>query len=146
MGTQSSIKRQRRGEIIHRTKLWGGVRTAEEVNATEGFRQPCQSPGCGNMPVVQVKMFMLLNDFVEKSPQFAAAIAMTNPNGSQTIPCVPMTFGPMVMFSKVAACRSHQRELELEAAKAPSSVLVEFNRGPGADKPQVQSAGIRSLL
>jgi len=131
-------RRRERNPIVHRTKNFGGVRTAQEVHAKMGFRQPCQMPGCKNLPVIQAKLFMLHDDFVKQCPQMAAAIALTNPNGSRTIPCVPMTFGPMVMFSKVAACRSHQKELELEAAKAPSYVLVEIDRGPGADKPQVQ--------
>jgi len=124
--------------IVHRTKLFGGVQTAQEVHAKLAFRQPCQAPGCKNLPIVQAKMFMLHDDFIAQCPKMAAAIALTNPDGSRTIPCVPMTFGPMVMFSKVAACRSHQRELEQAAARAPSYVLVEIDRGPGADKPMVQ--------
>ncbi len=148
MGSQSrsKIKRQGRNEIQHRTKLFGGVRTAEEVHAIQGIRQPCQGPGCKNLPVVQAKMFMLHDEFIERCPQMAVAIAISNPDGSRSIPCVPMTFGPMVMFSKVAACRTHQRELEVTAARAPSWVLVEINHGPGADKPQVQSAGIISAI
>jgi len=130
-------RRDKKSEIIHRKKLFGGVATAEEVHAKHGIRQPCQSDGCKNTPVVQVKLFMLHNEFVQRSPQMAAMIAMSNPDG-RYIPSVPTTFGPMVMFSKVAACRAHQRELEREAAKAPSYVLVEVDRGPGADRPIVQ--------
>jgi len=131
--------RQPKGEIIHRSKLFGGLATAQEVHAKLGFRQPCAAPGCEATPVIQIKMFMLYDEFVARQPQLAAMIAMTNEAG-RYVPAVPTTFGPMVMFSKVAACRSHQRELEKEAAKAPSYVLVEIDRGPGADKPQVQVA------
>lgn len=129
--------RKPRGEVIHRSKLFGGVTTAEEVHAKHGIRQPCTSPGCRNLPVIQIKCFMLHDEFVKQSPQMAMAIAATNPDGP-FIPCTPTTFGPMVMFSKVAACRTHQKDAETAAAKAPSWVLVEINRGPGADKPQVQ--------
>lgn len=134
MGRDSRTKRR---EVIHRSKLFGGLATAEEVHARLGFRQPCQAPGCRSLPVIGVKMFMLHDEFVERSPQMATMIAMSNPDGPY-IPCAPTKFGPMVMFSKVCACREHQRDLELAAAKAPSYVLVEIDRGPGADKPVVQ--------
>lgn len=136
MGRESRLKRK---EVIHRSKLFGGVATAEEIHARVGFRQGCQAPGCKNAPVIGVKMFMLHDEFVQRNPQMATMIAMSNPNGPY-IPCTPMTFGPMVMFSKVCACRTHQKELEQAAAKAPSYVLVEIDRGPGADKPTVQVA------
>ena len=133
--------RKPKGEAIHRQKLFGGVATAQEIHAKHGFRQPCTAPGCKSMPVIQVKLFMLHDEFVQREPRLASMIAMTNDAGPY-VPAVPTTFGPMVMFSKVAACRSHQRELEKEAAKAPSYVLVEIDRGPGADKATVQVAGL----
>lgn len=126
-----------RGDVIHRSKLFGGVLTAQEVHARWGMRGPCGQPGCSHMPVVQVRLFMLHDEFVRRSPQMATMIAMSNPDGP-FIPCSPTTFGPMVRFSTVNACRLHQRELEREAAKAPSYVLVEVDHGPGADKPMAQ--------
>lgn len=142
MGHQSSAKGgRRRGEIIHRSKLFGGVSTAEEVHARHGFRQPCGIAGCSNLPVIQVRMFMEHGEFVRRAPELAATIAASNPNGPY-VPTTPMTFGHMVLFSKVSACRTHQRDLERSAAKAPSWVFVEVDRGPGADKPLVQSAGV----
>lgn len=135
MGREARAKRQ----VIHSTKLFGGLATAQEVHAKWGFRSPCTVPRCGNMPVIQVRMFMLHDEFVEKSPMLARSIAMSNPDGPY-IPCAPTTFGPMVRFSTACACRAHQRDLEVVAARAPSYVLVEIDRGPGADKPQVQVA------
>lgn len=133
-----------RGPLIHTTKLFGGIATAQEVHAKHGFRQPCTAPGCKNLPVIQIKMFMLHDEFVQRQPQLATMIAMTNESG-RYVPAVPTTFGPMVMFSKVCACKAHQRELEKEAAKAPSYVLCEIDRGPGADKPQVQVSKLLSV-
>jgi hypothetical protein len=137
MGRESRAKR----EVIHSSKLFGGVMTAQEVHARWGFRGPCTAPGCRGMPVIQVRLFMLHDEFVAKSPQLATMIAMSNPDGPY-VPCAPTTFGPMVRFSTVNACRTHQKELELEAAKAPSYVLVEIDRGPGADKPTVQVGAV----
>lgn len=133
MGRASSA----RPEVIHRSKLFGGVRTAQEVHAKLGFRQPCVAPGCTNLPVIQIRMLMLHDEFVREHPQMATMIVMSNPDGPY-IPCAPTTFGPMVKFSSTCACKVHQKELEQAAAKAPSYVLVEIDRGPGADRPVVQ--------
>jgi len=121
--------------IIHRTHLFGGVKTAQEIHAQHGFRERCLK--CKGPPSVQIRMFMEHDEFVQRAPEMAAAIAMSNPDGN-TIPCVPMTFGPMVKYATVTACRAHQKELELMAAKAPSFVLVEIDYGPGATKPVIQ--------
>jgi hypothetical protein len=129
--------RKPRGQIIHRSKLFGGVVTAAEVHARHGFRQPCAIQGCSNLPVIAIKMLMLHDEFVKQSPLLAAEIARTNPSGPY-IPCIDTTFGKMVMVSKTCACRTHQADAEKAAAKAPSWVLVEIDRGPGADKPVVQ--------
>lgn len=123
-------------EVIHRSKLFGGLTTAAEVHSRQGFRQPCEAPGCKNLPVIQVRMLMLHDEFLKRSPQMAAGIAASNPDGP-FVPTIPTTFGPMVMYSKVCACRTHQKELELSAAKAPSWILVEIDRGPGSEKAQV---------
>lgn len=131
-------KKKKKRQIIHRTKLFKGAKTAQEVHAQFGFRTRCLR--CNGTPVVRVKMFMHHDDFVKKAPEWASAIALTNPKG-QYVPTVPMTYGPMVKYADVTACMHHQKELELEAAKAPSWVLVEIDRGPGSHKPFVQVAG-----
>lgn len=121
-------------EVIHRTKLFGGRETAEEVHSRLGMSKPCQI--CGGRPVIMIKVLMQHDEFVKRSPELAAEIARTNPNGPY-IPTFATTYGPMVLVSKVTACRLHQKELEKTAAKAPSYCLIEIDRGPGADKIQV---------
>lgn len=116
--------------------------TAQEVHAKWGIKQPCAV--CGKMPVIAIKSLMLHDEFVERSPELAAAIAQSNPTGP-FIPTFPTTFGPMVIVSTVAACKQHQRELERAAAKGPSWILIEIDRGPGADKAQVQVPGVLRL-
>lgn len=113
------------------------MRTAAEVHAKLAWRGRCLK--CGGPPVIQVKMFMHHDEFVSRAPMLAASIAATNSNGPY-VPAVDTTFGPMVMYAKVLACKAHQKELEQTAAKAPSYVLVEIDRGPGADKPVVSVA------
>jgi len=134
MGRRDRLKA---APVIHRSKLFGGVRTAQEVYAEMGFRAKCTK--CGGPPVIQVKMFMHHDEFVKRAPLLAIQIAATNPGGPG-IPCTPTTFGPFVRYATVTACSVHQKDLERTAAKAPSYVLVEIDRGPGADKPLVQVA------
>lgn len=145
MGHQSRIRAERKqGEVIHRTKLFGGRHTAEEVHAKFAMKQGCHA--CGKMPVIMIKSLMLHDEFVKRDPVLASEIARTNQAGPY-IPTFPTTFGPMVLISKVTACKQHQRELERAAAKGPSYMLIEIDRGPGADKAQVQvrSSNLESL-
>lgn len=135
MGRQSQLRAERkRGETIHRTKLFGGRQTAEEVHAKYGMKLPCHA--CGKMPVIMIKTLMLHDEFIKRDPVLASEIARTNPAGPY-VPTFPTTFGPMVLISKVTACKQHQRDLEKAAAKGPSYILVEIDRGPGADRAQV---------
>ncbi len=126
---------KKKQQIIHRTKLFGGLKTAEEVHAEFGFRDRCLK--CEGPPVLQIRMFMEHDEFLKRSPDMAAAIAMSNPDGMY-VPSVPMTFGAMVKYATVTACRLHQKELEQTAAKAPSYILVELDYGPGCEKPFIQ--------
>lgn len=119
---------------MHRTKLFRGRATAEEVHAKFGIRLPCHT--CNGMPVILIKTMMLHDEFVKRCPAIAAEVARTNPRGP-FVPTFPTTYGPMVMVSQVAACKTHQAAAEKAAAKLPSYILVEINRGPGADKAQV---------
>lgn len=137
MGHQSRIRAEHKAEVIHRTHLFGGRMSAQEVHARFGVRDRCLK--CGALPVIQVRVLMHHNDYVERAPLLAAAIAASNPRG-QYVPTIPTTYGPMVMVSKVAACKFHQKELEHDAAKAPDYCLIEIDRGPGADRPVVQVA------
>lgn len=123
------------GEVIHREKLFKGRASAEEIHSKFGMKQPCHA--CGALPVIMIKSMMLHDEFCKREPILAAEIARTNPAGP-CVPTFPTTFGPMVLVSKVTACKMHQRDLEHAAAKGPSYVLIEIDRGPGADKPQVQ--------
>lgn len=128
-------KSKKKKQIIHRSKLFKGQKTAQEIHAQYGFRSKCLK--CGGPPVIRVKMMMHVTDFKQKAPEWASAIALTNPKG-QDVPTIPTTYGPMVKYADVTACRHHAKDLELTAAKAPSWVLVEIDRGPGADNPVVQ--------
>ncbi len=49
--------------------------------------------------------------------------------------------GQHIRISTVYACKACTPALEREVAKAPSWVIVDINRGPGADKPLSGAGG-----
>ena len=131
MGHQS---RARRPATIHRKQLFGGRETAAEVHARLGWRGRCSAhvagPPCGGTPVIRIMSFMPVTDFRARAPWIAEALIAPR--------VVRMTYGPMVRIGKVLACAHHRQEAERAAARAPSCVLVEIDRGPGAERPVVQ--------
>lgn len=142
MGHQSRIRQKRKQEIIHRKVLFGGVETAMEVHARLGWRGRCH---CGGAPVVQIRTFMLLEDAIKASPEYVGMIMMTNPDGSMQVPVQKTKFGDMIRVASVLACRHHQKELEIAAARGPSNALVEIDRGPGAERPVVAVGDLRHI-
>ncbi len=129
--------------IIHRSKLFKGKRTAEEVHREFGMRGRCEL--CGGPPAIMVRMMMTIADIKATSKAYWFAICQSlvengqvDPQGNPKVPYIETIYGKMIRFSTVRACRFHQKQLELDAARAPSYVLVEIDRGPGADNPLVQ--------
>lgn len=135
MGHQSRIRAARKAakpEIIHREKLFGGRETAMDVHrqlAWHGGR--CN--GCGSgQTVIQIATHMLTKEIIDKHPSIAARIMMAAEDGQ--IPSWKSKYGPMTMVGVAYACAACRQSLESAAAKGPSYVLVEIDRGPGEDK------------
>ena len=130
---------------IHKTKLFKGLKTAEEVHREYGMRGRCSL--CGEAPVILVRMLALISDIkVQSMPywvalcQSAASNGQVDEGGNIKIPYIDTTYGKMIRISQALACQSHRKDLEVTAARAPSWVLVEIDRGPGADAPIIQVA------
>lgn len=129
--------------VIHRSKLFKGRKTAEEVHREYGMRGRCSL--CGGAPVILVRMLALIEDVKKQSMpywvalcQSAASNGQVDNAGNVKVPYVNTTYGKMIRISQALACRDHRKDLEVTAARAPSWVLVEIDRGPGADNPVVQ--------
>ena len=133
------MRQANRPRVVHRRQLFGGRETAQEVHAKYAWRGRCSR--CGGPPVVMIQTSMLLRDFVERCPLEAAAISSSNPNG-RYIPTFPTVYGPMVRLGRALYCRLHQKDGEQDAARLDralkADVLVEIDRGPGADRVVVQ--------
>ncbi len=132
--------------IIHRSKLFKGKKTAQEIHREYGMRGRCDI--CDGPPVIMVRMMATINEIKRQSPEYWATICASaaqngavDSYGNIRVPYIATTYGKMVRFSQVYACMHHQKELEITAAKAPSWVLVEIDRGPQGGGPLVQVAG-----
>lgn len=128
---------------IHRTRLFKGRKTAKEVHAQFGMRRRCEM--CGGPPVILIRTLATVADLKKRSPQYWAAICAdaakhrgVDEAGNIKVPTIPTTYGPMVRISSTAACSHHRKDLEVAAARGPDWILVEIDRGPGADNPIIQ--------
>lgn len=119
-------------KLIHTTKLFGGRETAAEVH-----RKYAWTGGkclCGDADVViQIDCYATPKDLIEnlRAEPLMRLLSQTE-NGQ--LPTFPTKYGPMTLFSKTWACETHRPTVEREAARLPSWVMVEIDRGPGVDK------------
>lgn len=119
------------GEIIHRSKLFGGRMTAAELHAKYAWGG-AKCSACGGPPAMRVQVFLVLAD-IEAGQRFVLLreIALGR------IRAVRMGPGPAVKYSDAYACSRCSPALERQAARAPSYALIDIDRGPGPDNPVV---------
>lgn len=118
--------------VIHRSKLFSGKQTANEVHrehAWAGGR--CCVCNTGDI-VVQLSYFQSPLDLALHEPRIAAMLLATSENGQ--MPIWQSKYGPMTPYWTEHACSSCQGQVERAAAHLPSYVFVQIDRGVGADK------------
>ena len=131
-------------------KLFGGKSTADQV-----FHQSVlanhKCANCNRPPSAIIRMFWPAADFQRDCPgvamQMATDMAKSAPDG--TPPCIPVCKfkGPdgsprdFVCLPLMYFCGQCLPDAEKWAARKPSYVVVEVDRGPGVDKPQSQVPG-----
>jgi hypothetical protein len=119
-------------KTIHRRQLFDGRETAEQVHWGAFPGAKC---ACGLPPAIRCVTFAPIGDLLEQDPLRAQAMAQAN--GGQ-LPMVRFTYGVFVKIGEMFACSLCKATLEKVAARLPSWVLVEWDRGPGPDSPIVQ--------
>jgi hypothetical protein len=125
-------------KIIHRDKLFGG-KTAEQVHretALGGRKCVCGVPAAG-----RAISFAPFADLVEKDPRRIEWLAAQN---GGAIPMVKFKTGrdddsarEFVKLGEVYYCDICRPACEKAMAKLPSWIIVDWDRGPTATKPQV---------
>lgn len=130
MGRESQAKQERKQEVIHRTRLFGGQSAEDFYHSMHNKR--CQQ--CGAKAVMRAITFAPLAELHQRSPEFLIQLAQENQG---TIPMVDFTTGKFVRVGEAWACGACRKDLQRQAAKAPSWCQVEFHDGPGPDNPVV---------
>ncbi len=132
---EGSVAKKKPG-IRHIKKFMGGRMTPEELHRAVGLRVKCT--GCDQPAAIRIRVFAALDELTKRHPEFVAAVAVSNPEGP-FVPTVATQYGPMVKISDIGACALCRKKAEVAAARgAPSWCIVDIDRGPGPDRPQVQ--------
>lgn len=126
-------------KIIHSRKLFGGRETAEGVHRRVAWSGITCQACASRRVVIVIRSFAPVIEFMTKMPdEAAAAIEFL---GDAGIPTTQSKYGPLVKLAVVGACAEHRQIAEHIAAKLPSWIVVEIDRGPGVDRPSVQVPG-----
>jgi hypothetical protein len=141
MGHQSRARASRKAETIHRRKLFDGKTTADELHREHAFPHDAYCGSCGSRKIaVRARTFAPMDWVLANSPQWAMMEASKH-NGQ--LPVVPIkgAGGSTLKYVRIGdayACDLCKKQLEVEAAKGPSFVIVHFDHGPGPEKTVVQ--------
>lgn len=132
MGREAKAK----AEIRHRRKLFNGLATAEEVHRSAiGENCPCGLPAA-----IVIRVFAPVDEVLKRQPLFLHNLAAQNGGMVPVVELRGAENRPIkhIRVGMAYACEICQSTAEKEAAKAPSWVVVDINRGPGKDKAIVQ--------
>lgn len=129
--------------IIHRTSFESrhGMTPQEYYSQVVWTGAKCYCYICGSRKIVaELKYFMSPTDLVAREPAIAAKVFATNDG---QLPVWKSKYGPMVKFAVEYTCRLHAKQVEIDAAKLPSHILVDIDRGPEPNKKTVVAVPAR---
>lgn len=135
------LKAAARRERVHRTQLFGGRSTAEEVHAKMAFPAHAKCV-CGRRPEVRAITLAPLDEArrhfpdVDRLAEYAPQELLMRTVAIRESPMVKAG-KPYVRLGVAYACKSCAPTMERALAKLPSWVIVEINRGPGPERPVV---------
>jgi hypothetical protein len=118
-------------EVLHRKKFMGGRETPNEVHRRLGIAKPCAV--CGKPGAMRIRVFMPLDEAMQRAPDLLAAIMAANPMAAK-LPTVMFKDGStpkeFIKASDSAFCDHCKVEAERIAGQsAPSWAVVEIDRG-----------------
>ncbi len=118
-------------EILHRRKLFGGQVTAEELHRKVAWRgKKCDR--CGGPPAEHARIFWPLSE-IQRRPVLAELYVLGK------LHTVRFKDGPYVRTDDLYACERCRYRLRITLARSvPSWAVVDWDRGPGPDKPIIQ--------
>lgn len=135
--SHKSRMRKAKAETIHREKLFGGRETADDVHRALVFCRACD--WCKGTPHERIIVMATLVDVLAKMPHYVAIRRQMN---GGVLMSTPSKYGRLVQLTNLVVCKTCAPSAERAAAHPPAgwrdNVIVEIDRGPGADKVMVQ--------
>lgn len=117
-------------EVLHRKRFMDGRETPNEVHRRLGIAKKCIV--CSRPGAIRIRVFMPLDEAMQRAPNMIAAIMASNPDGPK-VPTVTFKDGStpreFIKASDSAFCDFCKVEAERTAATAPSWAVVEIDRG-----------------
>ena len=102
----------------------GDISIEDTHRAIEFNGRTCDK--CKQPAAMRIRTFGELAEVMRRSPEWVMQTAAKN-NGA--LPVVEFTYGKFIRVGEAYACEHCRSELEREAAKAPSWVIIEIDRG-----------------
>ena len=127
---KAAAKTYRKNPSIHREKLFGGLKTAEEVHGEMAFPKGAKCQTCSRRPLVRAITLAPVQDAIKHWPE----IEKLQPNQLlKRVVAIRETpdaknGAPYVRIGVAYACKSCAPLMEKTLAQLPSWVLVEINR------------------
>lgn len=127
------------GKVVHMRKFLRGRMTPEEYHAKWAFPPGVRCTSCQGAKVVLRAITLApladarrVSPWVDALDPVALLQMVVQIKGADGQPV------PYVRIGTAYSCAQCRSALERTLAKLPSWVQVEFNRGPGPDKPAIQ--------
>jgi hypothetical protein len=121
-------------KVIHRKKLFGGRKTAEQVHSENAFPKDAVCTGCRAKKGLMTRIISLapLDEVRKRDPEFDL---MCNLRPAMVMEIMIATkHGPYVRMATAYACKKCTPAAEKAAAKGPSWMIIDIHRGVGPDK------------
>lgn len=116
------------GKIIHRKQFMDGRATPQEVHSRYAFPLGAKCVGCGGPPLTTIRSFAEEAEMLKRDPRLKI-LQLADPDkyGSMQL---RTKMGKYLRIAEVYACPQCTPEAERAAARHPSWVFVEIDRGP----------------
>lgn len=124
-------------ENIHINRFMGGTISPREYHIKHAFPPGAKCKGCGQKPVITIRTYAPVKDMLKTDPMLAK-LAELDPMAFMELTVQGIFKEPMLMLACIFACPNCAPAAERAAARGPSWIIVDIDRGPKADYGFVQ--------
>ncbi|TXH57455.1 MAG: hypothetical protein E6Q97_04440 [Desulfurellales bacterium] len=115
-------------KVIHRKKFQDGRETPQEMHSRLAFPVGAKCSGCGGPPLIKIRSFAEEDELLKRDPRLKI-LQLVNPENYASMR-LKTKMGYYLRLGEVYACSRCGPEAERAAAKHPSWVFCDIDRGP----------------